>query len=106
MCLAIPARVVESTDDPSRTLVDVVGVRRHIDTGLLSENPPQAGDWVLVHVGFALSRISEEQALDQLRTLSMLGEQASAAEEASGYGMAEESPGDVFPSRNPGKEFM
>lgn len=95
MCLAIPARVIEeSADDPGRFLVDVVGVRRHIDGGLLSDNPPRVGDWVLVHVGFALSRISEEQAREQLEMLSMLGEQESAAEEARGY-EAVEQPGET-----------
>ena len=57
-----------------RALVEVAGVRRHIDTGLLQDDPPQCGDWVLVHVGFAMSKISEEQALDQMRMLRMLGE--------------------------------
>jgi len=74
MCLAIPAKVVELyPDDASRALVDVVGVRRHIDTGLLQDYPPRAGDWVLIHVGFAMSKISEEQAIDQLHTLTVLG---------------------------------
>lgn len=87
MCLAIPARVIElSTDDESRALVEVVGVRRQIDLGLLQDDPPRTGDWVLVHVGFAMSKISEEQALDQLRTLSMLGEQQAVLEEVQGYG--------------------
>lgn len=90
MCLAIPAKVVEISDDETnRALVEVVGVRRHIDTGLLADNPPQTGDWVLVHVGFAMSKISEEQALDQLQTLAMLGEQQAALEEAQGYGNLE-----------------
>ena len=96
MCLAIPARVIEeSADDPTRVLVDVIGVRRHIDAGLLSDNPPHVGDWVLVHVGFALSLISEEQARDQLYMLSMLGEQESAAEEARGYGAAAGQSGET-----------
>lgn len=103
MCLAIPARLLEESADPTRTLVDVVGVRRHIDTSLLIEDPPRRGDWVLVHVGFALSRISEEQALDQLHMLSVLGEQESAAEEASGYGDIEE--GQPIPVDRDGKEF-
>lgn len=98
MCLAIPAKVIEiPEDDASRTLVEVVGVRRHIDTGLLQADPPVIGDWVLVHVGFALSKISEEQALDQLRLLSMLGEEAAALEEMQGYGEAEQS----FPEGSP-----
>jgi hydrogenase expression/formation protein HypC len=87
MCLAIPAKVIEiSSDEATRALVEVVGVRRHIDTGLLQDDPPRCGDWVLVHVGFAMSKISEEQAMDQLRVLSMMGEEAAALEEAQGYG--------------------
>lgn len=87
MCLAIPARVIEtSTEELHRALVEVVGVRRHIDTGLLQDDPPKNGDWVLVHVGFAMSKISEEQALDQLQTLSKLGEDQAALDEAQGYG--------------------
>ena len=98
MCLAIPAKVVELPDqDPSRVLVEVMGVRRHIDTGLLQENTLVLGDWVLVHVGFAMSRISEEQAHDQLRMLSMLGEQTAALEEMQGYDPAE--PAFPEPSR-------
>lgn len=90
MCLAIPAKVVEvSEDEDSLALVEVVGVRRHIDTGLLGDDPPGVGDWVLVHVGFAMSKISEEQAQDQLRMLSMLGEDTAAIEEAQGYGQVE-----------------
>ena len=90
MCLAIPAKVVELyPDDASRALVDVVGVRRHIDTGLLQDDPPKAGDWVLIHVGFAMSKISEEQAIDQLHTLTVLGDQVAALEEAQGYGLDE-----------------
>ncbi len=89
MCLAIPAKVIDlSSDEPGRALVEVVGVRRTIDTGLLQDDPPRSGDWVLVHVGFAMSKISEEQALDQLRTLSLLGEDQAALEEAQGYGSA------------------
>lgn len=99
MCLAIPAKVVEISDDETnRALVEVVGVRRHIDTGLLADNPPRTGDWVLVHVGFAMSKISEEQALDQLHTLAMLGEQQAALEEARGYGNLEQSLTDSVPA--------
>ena len=87
MCLAIPAKVVAiSSDAENRALVEVGGVRRHIDTGLLLDDPPCCGDWVLVHVGFAMTKISEEQALDQLETLSKLGEAQAALEEVQGYG--------------------
>lgn len=91
MCLAIPAKVIEAPDETSRALVEVVGVRRHVDTGLLPDEPLAIGDWVLVHVGFAMSKISEEQALDQLRMLSLMGEDTAALEEAQGYG-TEETP--------------
>jgi hydrogenase expression/formation protein HypC len=67
----------------------VVGVRRRIDTGLLADDPPQTGDWVLIHVGFAMSKISEEEALDQIQTLTMLGEQEAAMQEVQGYGLGE-----------------
>jgi len=90
MCLAIPAKVVELfPDEQNRALVDVVGVRRHIDTGLLADDPPKTGDWVLIHVGFAMSKISEEDAIDQIRTLTMLGENEAAIEEVKGYGLEE-----------------
>ena len=90
MCLAIPAKVIEiATDESTRALVEVVGVRRHIDTGLLSDDPPRCGDWVLVHVGFAMSKISEEQAHEQLQMLSMMGENEAVLEEVQGYGSSE-----------------
>lgn len=88
MCLAIPAKIVEfSSEEQTRALVEVAGVRRHIDTGLLADESLRTGDWVLVHVGFAMSKISEEQALDQIRTLTMLGEQQAVLEEVTGYGL-------------------
>jgi len=90
MCLAIPAKVVELfPEEQNRALVEVVGVRRHIDTGLLADDPPKMGDWVLIHVGFAMSKISEAQALDQIQTLTMLGEQEAAMQEVEGYGLGE-----------------
>ncbi|HLK22434.1 MAG TPA: HypC/HybG/HupF family hydrogenase formation chaperone [Bryobacteraceae bacterium] len=90
MCLAIPAKVVELfPEEQNKALVEVVGVRRHIDTGLLADDPPKAGDWVLIHVGFAMSKISEEQALDQIQTLTMLGEHDAAKQEVEGYGLGE-----------------
>ena len=90
MCLAIPAKIIEfSAEEQNRALVEVVGVRRHVDTGLLADESLRTGDWVLVHVGFAMSKISEEQALDQIRTLTMLGEQEAVLEEVTGYVLEE-----------------
>ena len=65
-------------------LVDVLGVRRTVDLGLLVDDRPQSGDWVLIHVGFAMSKISEADALDQLRMLAELGESDAAMEEVRG----------------------
>jgi hydrogenase expression/formation protein HypC len=88
MCLAIPGQVVEIfPDQPNSAMIDVVGVRRKVDLGLLQDNMPVKGDWVLIHVGFAMSKISEEDALDQMRTLRMLGEADAAMEEVEGYGL-------------------
>jgi hydrogenase expression/formation protein HypC len=90
MCLAIPGRIVEiSSDNQDSALVDVVGVRRKIDLGLLLEDKPMPGDWVLIHVGFAMSKISEQDAADQMSTLRMLGEIDGAMQEVQGYGLEE-----------------
>ncbi len=90
MCLAIPGKIVEiARDNPNTALVDVVGMRRRVDLGLLEQDKPVPGDWVLIHVGFAMSKISETDALDQIRTLEMLGESQAAAEEVRGYGLEE-----------------
>ena len=90
MCLAIPGKIIEITSDATHTaLVDVVGVRRKVDLGLLEDDAAKPGDWVLIHVGFAMSKISEQDALDQMRTLEMLGEAAAAMQEVRGYGLEE-----------------
>jgi hydrogenase expression/formation protein HypC len=53
----------------------------------LQDNLPVQGDWVLIHVGFAMSKISEADAIDQMRTLRALGEAEAAMQEVQGYGM-------------------
>jgi hydrogenase expression/formation protein HypC len=88
MCLAIPGKIVEiSSDNQDSALVDVVGVRRKIDLGLLQDDKPAPGDWVLIHVGFAMSKISQQDAADQMNTLRMLGEIDGAMQEIQGYGL-------------------
>ena len=90
MCLAIPGKIVELLqEDRDLAVVEVLGVRRRVDLGLLQEDRAVAGDWVLIHVGFAMSKISEANALDQLRLLTELGESDAAMEEARGYGLGE-----------------
>ena len=62
MCLAIPGKIVELIPDlPHLGVVEVTGVRRRVDLGLLADEPPAVGDWVLIHVGFAMSKISEQR---------------------------------------------
>jgi len=93
MCLAIPGKIVElSPDLPHLALVDVAGVRRKVDLGLLQDDPPAVGEWVLIHVGFAMSKIGEAEAADQMRTLKLLGEDAAAMEEVRGYGFGQPEP--------------
>ena len=86
MCLAIPGKILSLADDPAHSaLVDVVGVRRRVDVSLVEPDGIGPGDWVLIHVGFAMSKIREEDALDQLRMLEVLGESDAAMEEVRGY---------------------
>ena len=86
MCLAIPGKVVEFvTETPHLALVEVSGVKRQVNVDLLTEEGLGLGDWVLIHVGFAMSRISEAAAEEQMRMLQMLGEDLQAMEEIEGY---------------------
>jgi hydrogenase expression/formation protein HypC len=73
VCLAVPGRIVEVVDEANRlALVEIGGVRRKVNVGLLDE--VVAGDWVLIHVGFALSKVDEVEARATLRLLQELGE--------------------------------
>lgn len=72
MCLGVPAQVVEVTD-PTRATVSIDGVSRKISTDLLVAEGLDVGDWVLVHVGFALSKIDEEEAQTTLQQIKQLG---------------------------------
>ncbi|HLK67990.1 MAG TPA: HypC/HybG/HupF family hydrogenase formation chaperone [Bryobacteraceae bacterium] len=93
MCLAIPGKIVElSASDPHRALVDVVGVRRGVDISLVEPDGIAPGDWVLIHVGFAMSKIREDEAQDQLRMLTALGEAEAAMQEAQGYSSDDADP--------------
>ncbi|GAC1396678.1 MAG: HypC/HybG/HupF family hydrogenase formation chaperone [Vulcanimicrobiaceae bacterium] len=85
MCLAIPGQVVATTEQPTLVKVDVGGVRRNVNIGLLEDGEVGPGDWVLIHVGFALSRIGEAQAREQLCMLEAMGEDELAIAEVRGY---------------------
>jgi hydrogenase expression/formation protein HypC len=76
VCLAIPGQVIEIADPTHRIAkVEVAGVRRNVNVGLLDGAADGAGpgDWVLIHVGFAISRIDEEEAQATLRLLERMG---------------------------------
>ena len=89
MCLAIPGQVIEFVDEANRLAkVDVAGVRRNVNVGLLDaddDGGAQPGDWVLIHVGFALSKVDEEEAHATLELLRGMGRSSrSAIEELKG----------------------
>ena len=80
MCLGIPGRIVElPTDRPEWARVDVEGLVRDINIALLDEDPPKAGEWILIHLGFALEKMTEEEVDSARSTLSVLGEGDTAA---------------------------
>jgi hydrogenase expression/formation protein HypC len=75
MCLGIPGQVVEmNLGHEHLARVDVNGVGRTINVGLLEDEDLSAGDWVLIHVGFAMSKIDEDEARQALASLKMMGE--------------------------------
>ena len=76
MCLAIPGQVLEVVDESNRLArVDVAGVKRNVNIGLLDEEADGVGpgDWVLIHVGFALSKVDEAEAIATRRMLEGMG---------------------------------
>jgi hydrogenase expression/formation protein HypC len=76
MCLGIPGQIVEFVDEEHHIAkADVSGVRRNVNVGLLTEGADAAGvgDWVLIHVGFAMSKIDEEEAHATRQFLETLG---------------------------------
>lgn len=75
MCLGIPGRIVQITDATNcLAKVDVSGVQRTISVRLLAEDMPEPDDWVLVHVGFAMAKIDEREALLTLAAIQKLGD--------------------------------
>ena len=75
MCLGIPGEVIEILpDQPDLAMVEVSGVKRAINIGLLTDDPPVPGDWVLIHVGFALSKIDEQEAKAAMDFLIGIGQ--------------------------------
>ena len=80
MCLAIPGQIIAIVDEPNRLAqVDVAGVRRNVNIGLLDADASAPdggagpGDWVLIHVGFAISRVDEDEARATRALLERMG---------------------------------
>jgi hydrogenase expression/formation protein HypC len=79
MCLALPAKIVNFPENESGiAVVDVLSVERRVNIDLLRNEKLAIGDWVLLHVGFAMSKVSEADAREQMEMLLMLGEAAEA----------------------------
>ena len=73
MCLGLPGRIIErSPDQPEIARVDVDGIVRDVNMTLLDDDPPQPGDWILIHLGFALERMTEEEAQDVFAAAAIL----------------------------------
>ncbi len=75
MCLGIPGRIVEVLDGyhGQIALVDVSGEHRKVNIGLLEEDPPGAGDWIVIHMGFAVERTDAAGAAAAMEGLRLLG---------------------------------
>lgn len=75
MCLAIPGKIIEFVDLENHIAkVEVGGVRRNINIGMLNQGEVDLGDYVLIHVGFAMSKIDEHEANETMRILKEIGE--------------------------------
>ncbi len=75
MCLGIPGQIVEIVDETFQIAkVDVSGVKRGVSVALLGSENVAPGDWVLIHVGFAMSKIDEREAKETMKALRGMGE--------------------------------
>jgi hydrogenase expression/formation protein HypC len=75
MCLGIPGKIIDIVDDEnSIAKVDVSGVKRNVSVALVRPEGIAPGDWVLIHVGFAMSKIDENEARETMKALQLLGE--------------------------------
>ena len=75
MCLGIPGQIIDIVDDAnSIAKVEVSGVRRNISVALVRPDGIEPGDWVLIHVGFAMSKIDEAEAHETMKALQLMGQ--------------------------------
>lgn len=74
MCLAIPGKIIEIVDEENQIAkVEIGGVKRNVNIGMLDKDDARVGDYVLIHVGFAMSKVDEKEAEETLRVLRDLG---------------------------------
>lgn len=75
MCLGIPGQIVEIVEgtEDQLALVDVMGVPRRINLGILDDGPPQTGEWILIHMGFAMERMTDAEAAEAFEGLKTIG---------------------------------
>ncbi len=92
MCLAIPGQIERLIPGTDLATADVSGVKRNINIGLVEPEGIAAGDWVLIHVGFAMSKIDEEEARAALEFLQTLGQAWTDEMEAIEDHAAEREP--------------
>jgi hydrogenase expression/formation protein HypC len=75
MCLGIPGQIIDIVDDPnSIAKVNVSGVKRNVNVALVRPEGIASGDWVLIHVGFAMSKIDENEARETMQALQTMGD--------------------------------
>src|SRR5579863_3445047 len=105
MCLGIPGQVVEITDtDAYLAKVDVNGIKRAISVRLLADAGIDVGDWVLIHVGFALAKIDEREATATLDAVKQMGKAYADELDAfrtTGVGLADQAKGTVRSIKSP-----
>jgi hydrogenase expression/formation protein HypC len=84
MCLGIPGRVVEVLEGNAGmlALVDVLGARRPVNLGMLEDLAVPPGQWVLIHMGFAVERIDEDRARTAMAGLELMGREQQPDDEA------------------------
>jgi hydrogenase expression/formation protein HypC len=75
MCLGIPGHIIEIVDDANNIAkVEVSGVKRNVSVALVRPEGIAPGDWVLIHVGFAMSKIDEDEARETMQALLLMGQ--------------------------------
>ena len=75
MCLGIPGQILDIVDDfNSIAKVNVSGVKRNVNVALIRPEGIVSGDWVLIHVGFAMSKIDENEARETMKALQTMGD--------------------------------